>query len=223
MLSRADLQEWLRKSELSAKAARIADLAEPSLQMVTSPIPYATIPKGISRLGGQPELPAAISWPISKEKHLNFLGQLNLEKLSSYSCCKSLPQSGFLWFFCDCDALVAGDRDSWRIVHVEVGQDELHCPSLESDQEAESFQPCSFSFHECWSLPGGESILLQPLDLTQDDLETLEEMQQDLFDMESVPEGSHHQLMGHPRTIQSDMRLECQLGFHEYGDGYKHS
>ncbi len=142
MLSRADLQEWLRKSELSAKAARIADLAEPSLQMVTSPIPYATIPKGISRLGGQPELPAAISWPISKEKHLNFLGQLNLEKLSSYSCCKSLPQSGFLWFFCDCDALVAGDRDSWRIVHVEVGQDELHCPSLESDQEAESFQPC---------------------------------------------------------------------------------
>jgi uncharacterized protein YwqG len=51
--------------------------------------------------------------------------------------------------------------------------------------------------------------------LTLDEIEELEEIERDLHEMVESGPGTafepHHQLLGHPKEIQREMQLECQL------------
>lgn len=58
---------------------------------------------GKTKLGGVPDLPKSIEWPLNKKgtKHYTFLAQINLQEISTYDIDKQLPNEGLLYFFHD--------------------------------------------------------------------------------------------------------------------------
>ena len=55
---------------------------------------------GVSRIGGLPDLPATIAWPIHEGRVMSFLAQVNCSELES-GFTQQLPQTGWLYFFMD--------------------------------------------------------------------------------------------------------------------------
>ena len=53
--------------------------------------------KGVSKLGGHPDLPLDFDWPYCEEKPLTFLGQINLSDINNEDLI--LPQKGIIYFF----------------------------------------------------------------------------------------------------------------------------
>jgi len=65
MWSRSELESALREAGLGEWAARLAQLARPCIILVPGPIEEAAnAPLGASRLGGEPDMPPDLDWPL---------------------------------------------------------------------------------------------------------------------------------------------------------------
>lgn len=62
----------------------------------------------ISRLGGLPNLPASIAWPVFDGRPMTFLAQIDLAELPNCNDLAWLPDSGTLFYFIGC-----GQGDEW--------------------------------------------------------------------------------------------------------------
>jgi hypothetical protein len=56
---------------------------------------------GSSRIGGTPDLPAALAWPYRGRAPLHFLAQFDLQDVARALPDSPLPRTGHLWFFHD--------------------------------------------------------------------------------------------------------------------------
>ncbi len=63
---------------------------------------------GQSRIGGHPDLPQDIEWPMWGDKALIFVAQINFSEIPDSPVRDLLPKSGFLWIFYG-----AGCVDDW--------------------------------------------------------------------------------------------------------------
>lgn len=84
--------------EFWALAARIGRLVRPTLLLAPASGP------GLSKLGGDPELPAGLAWPQGHKRPRTFLAQIDLAALAQLSQIDWLPQEGRLYAFYDPDA-----------------------------------------------------------------------------------------------------------------------
>ena len=87
---------------------------------------------GTSRLGGEPELPDTVPWPVRLDgSPLAFLGQVDLAELARFPAAQVLPSSGVLLFFYDATnqprALWTGETsagsDAARVLYVQPSQE----------------------------------------------------------------------------------------------------
>jgi len=225
MLTRAELKAAFVEAGVGRIAQQLAELSEPCVLVSTHAHPHEDLPIGESRIGGAPDLPATMEWPMWRDKPLAFLAQFNLADLARFACCRDLPSSGRLWFFYDSEQSTWGfdpqDRGSWRVLHAETNPADLQPRAADDLPRHESYQPCRVTFHEFLSIPGPEHLALASLNITLDEMEEIAEVDKDLHEMvESCSQDggyeSHHQLLGHPKEIQGEMQLDCQLAFHGY-------
>lgn len=95
-------------------------IAEPCLRFRTLQPNKKKLPLGSSRMGGNPDLPIGISWPISQGRPLDFLLQLNLSELPRKLVEDALPERGWLYFFYDLERGPWGydvsHRHGWRVL-----------------------------------------------------------------------------------------------------------
>jgi uncharacterized protein YwqG len=218
--------EQLRVAFHEAGLKRIADslaaLCEPCVLIRTHAHPYQNLPVGGSKIGGVPDLPATTDWPSWHGQPLSFLAQFDVSDLRDFACCRVLPPSGHLWFFYNADQSTWGfnpdDSGSWRVIYADTMSGDLQRRDAPNLPNHAQYTPCRLTFHDFLSIPGPESLSVAPLQLTLDEIEQLEEIERDLHEMiESGPEQQfepHHQLLGHPKEIQGEMQLECQLASH---------
>jgi hypothetical protein len=84
---------------LSRYAHSLSEAALPSVRLVAdAQIDPATV--GASRLGGSPDLPADLPWPVSDDgTPLSFIAQLDLEETAAHDAEGILPKTGLLSFF----------------------------------------------------------------------------------------------------------------------------
>ncbi|MDO5988097.1 YwqG family protein [Flavivirga amylovorans] len=54
---------------------------------------------GESKIGGTPDFPSAMTWPIFEEKPMIFFAQLNLSEIANFQSNEILPNQGILYFF----------------------------------------------------------------------------------------------------------------------------
>ncbi len=87
-----------------------------------------SLPVGVSKFGGRPDVPSSFEWPYWEEYKgsypLSFLCQINLADVAAYDLDGLLPKTGILSFFLahrdgwDC-AYSREDRGGWRIYYFE--------------------------------------------------------------------------------------------------------
>jgi uncharacterized protein YwqG len=224
--------DLIRQAEVSRDAEQlIADLL-PSVRIRARPASY-TLGLGESRLGGCPDLPRGLPWPRyfgptrvadlanlrmvetpPREVWLHFIAQVRLEDLPDLGE-TPLPRRGSLCFFYDAEHQPWGfdpaDHGRWRVLYFDEPETQL--VRTENPQPGDSWQApmCQVSFSVEWTLPdygtqrdhGGHDW---------DWCESVEELAQDLrLQSDDGDFEAMHRLLGHPQTIQNDMRLECEL------------
>src|SRR5262245_29681 len=68
---------------LSHEKATILSLCQPSIRLLLTEADDATIPIGTSKLGGLPDFPPEMQFPVYKDMAISFIGQINLAELAA--------------------------------------------------------------------------------------------------------------------------------------------
>ena len=158
-----------------------------------------------SYLGGDPYLPAGVSWPSKDGNDLTFLASLDLEEIAGTNVISWLPDRGKLLFFYDEENQPWGfepeDRGGWSVIYV----DQL---GTEESAKEETLPQYFVELTTINSLPDMERF---------DDVGiVLNDAEQDRWfdgsEEESYEGHVYHQVGGYPRPVQGDqMELEAQL------------
>lgn len=190
-----------------------------SIRLTSTPA-AGPIPPGSSRLGGEPDLPAAFTWPAWRDTPMSFLAQIRLDELAAFPAAGVLPKTGLLSFFYDADQETYGadpsDRGGWQVVHFKGKAESWKRRAFpEALPEAARFSTCLLSFSSEVSLPSSPEQHLPSLNWSEAEVEGYEDFFYTYPSMED--RGTlHHRMLGHPDQLQDDMQLQCAL----YANGY---
>ena len=98
-------------------------LARPALRLDISPEPIREdeIPVGSSKVGGSPDMPQDVEWPVweilGERRSHTFHVQINLADIASSPVARELPSSGLLSFFQEDAATLRDCTGGWRVFH----------------------------------------------------------------------------------------------------------
>lgn len=151
-------------------------------------------PTGVSRLGGDPDLPPGLDWPSGRgRKPLTFLGQIRLEDISAFSSASVLPRKGWLWFFAD-TLRASGSKVDCAVLHASPKASALRrrdppWDKRENTPAVDVLDGRALRFRRALSLP-----LSTPAGLDDEEEESYWSL--------SRPEGIIHRLLGPPDAIQ---------------------
>jgi len=184
-------------------------IGEPVLKFRTLPTTKKKLPVGSSRLGGNPDLPLGIPWPVNHGRPLDFLLQVNLSELPRELAEDALPERGWLYFFYDLKQRPWGfdvsHRHGWRVLFYDGDRKTLGRRSR-PDATDPVLRPCGLSFFEGiyvnWPSLQDEQSLADLRSLTNEGL------------FEAQVENSGHRILGNNHGCQGDMQLESQLASH---------
>jgi len=95
-----DLRARIHEVGLGHHAAALLNVAAPAIRLTTHKVKGDT-PLGSTKLGGLPDLPPGVEWPVVDGVLLEFVGQFRLADLIPYDAEGRLPQTGMLYFFFD--------------------------------------------------------------------------------------------------------------------------
>ena len=118
-----DLLKQLVKNNGVGQMDKLLSLIRPTLRLRTEDVLEIAI--GSSKIGGLPDMPGNVSWPIGRDctaifdestsdikKFSGFLCQINLKEIADFKTQNNLPLNGILSFFCyqeieeDCPDLI---------------------------------------------------------------------------------------------------------------------
>jgi uncharacterized protein YwqG len=202
---------------LSQRVKDIDALARPSIRLFTAPVDESSLPVGVSKLGGLPDLPAGTVWPEWNGFPQSFLAQIHLDDLYSYDVQRVLPQHGMLWFFYDAQQQTFGespaDAGGWHVLFKEDLRMLQRTPFPTQLPSESRFHACNIRFACEITLPQQPELELANFDWTDEEVkryETLLSQFPDPADRAAI----HHRMLGYADALQDDMRLQSQLMTH---------
>lgn len=218
------LREKLIQSGLSRVAKELELATLEATRLITQSADDASLSLGVTKIGGEPDLPSGTLWPTWKDSPLSFVAQLNLEELNRISQ-TPLPPRGLLSFFYDAEQQTWGfdpkDLGSWRVIYSSdlSSLQRFNWPdALTSNAH---YDPCKVDFVKTLTLAPYESLIVERLHLSVEDADAYGDV---WGESQEELEGPRHQVFGHPYPIQGEMQLECQLVSHGIycgdSDGY---
>lgn len=199
----------LENEGLGSLVEELAERVRPALRLATCPTQGA-LAVGQSRIGGLPDLPPDLAWPVHDGKPMMFLAQLDLAAVRGSLPRSPLPASGHLWFFYSCAqpwGFDPQDAGGSRVIFRSDGAS-LAPSTPPSGLPAEArFPACAVSFKAYDDLPDLDGEVLPP-PLDDEKAERYVEIRTFLA---SGGSGPSHKLLGFADPIQGPMELECQL------------
>ncbi len=122
---------------------------------------------GLSKLGGNPDVPEDFEWPFWDNRPLSFLLQVNLEDFIKFEKNPFTAESGMLYFFYDplqedWGAEFGKNEGAWRVIYIKEDKSNLIRLSNPSKIREYTFPTCLVSFYQvihfpCRLLSGKES------------------------------------------------------------------
>jgi uncharacterized protein YwqG len=171
-----------------------------------------------SRLGGSPNFPKELDWPVWENTPLPFVAQLDLSEIPRIESLP-LPAAGSLYFFYE------GGENAWGFQPKDKGSAQvIYAPSALSDIPLRNLpedipNELRFSGVRLESAPPGTSLpdfqdqVIERLHLTADEcgkyVDFLEAWRQQ-------QPATRHRVGGYPEPIQGDPKLEAQLASHGF-------
>ncbi len=212
--------ELLAVSEgLIERLDEVRALARHSVRLTHRP-PDAFAPARRSRLGGEPDLPADVPWPVWQGLQLEFLGQIDLADISFPGSEAILPDDGLLLFFFDADGTATGSTPE----HLGAAR-ALHVPSpgpLPDDDEEDHGlardlgAPVDLSVELV--LPRVKAPVVQALDLDESERKAWRRLRLALALAQGVGPGPDrsilpavHRFLGYADEATGDMPRICSL------------
>jgi len=165
-----------------------------------------------SKLGGLPEMPPELQWPIWNDLPLAFLCQIDLSEIPDDFPRFDLPESGLLYFFYELKNFKWGfdpnDKGSWRVLSIDSSADKCALQEQPAKLCNDYVFPEKFlTFSLIDTYPDCTDEKICSLNLSEEDDYDFQVMRDSKYQGEP-----YHQLLGHPTPVQSkDMDLECQL------------
>lgn len=191
-------------------------LIKPSIRLNAFPVDDAKLQPGVSKLGGLPDLPPDVAWPVWNGFPQSFIAQIRLQDAHPYDADHLLPAQGMLWFFYDAHQETYGDepanRGGWSVFFKEL-------PTRLKRASAPTRLPSSSLFKAAAVRFSRELTLAQIPDLEIANFDWTDEEQQQYDDLlaDFIPPDERpfrHRLLGNPDIIQDDLRMQCQLISH---------
>ncbi|HEY7984427.1 MAG TPA: YwqG family protein, partial [Ktedonobacterales bacterium] len=217
-MNTADALATLAKAGLANVTGDLQRLVAPSIRATTSKADEASLAVGASKLGGQPDMPLGTAWPV-KTQPLSFVGQIKLDDLRAFDAARALPASGLLSFFYDATQQTFGDdpnsKGNWQVLYFPANAGQLQRVSAPTGMmpAGAQFTACALSFAEEPTLPQQPELEIPTLRWT--------DAEKSAYDaaLPNFPAANdhtlpHNRLLGHPNTIQDDMRMEVQVASH---------
>lgn len=208
------VRQRLLDAGLGRVAEQLISAAQPALRLRAERTEEPVLGLGPSKIGGRPDVPEQFRWPSWRGAPLSFLGQIDLNETGALPCCRALPSTGRLLFFYDAQQHTWGfdpnDRGSFAVIHSDAPAGallRLDWPDRLPDEGR--FGACAVSFSEVLTLPPWESIFVEQLGMSDEEIDRYVDVLDQMERGES--DGMLHQLLGHASPIQRDMQLECQL------------
>jgi uncharacterized protein YwqG len=199
------IRQQLKGIGLGRLAAAIQAGSRPSLRL-TAGKPSA---QPVSRLGGRPNLPKDIPWPVWQEElPLSFIAQLDLATLPAVRGLP-LPQSGSLFFFYDADAQPWGfdpkDKGCAQVIYVpsSLAAHRPRAPHRDLDEEVR-FKGVALAATPETSLPNKNSGIFREHKATEEEFKAY-------FDLINPLSTRAHRIGGNANEIQGELGLEAQL------------
>ena len=192
--------------EASWVRARLKTLAEPSLLLVPTETPK------FSKLGGDPELPATISWPVDNGRSRSFLAQIDFAEAQASGGATWLPPDGRLFVFYDPEK--HGEFDVVTAIYSsDPSGKSLMAPSRTKHRFAEQ----RVEFKRVISAPSSGWLGVEHHIVHDDDPDGWEE----IANLVTAPidDEMQHRIGGYPNEIQdAQMALTCERAFRKLPD-----
>ncbi len=225
MTTTAKLKGLIKKHGLAAREAEILNMAGEALELVTTPAPRK-LRAGVTKFGGDPDLPPATPWPRRGRRPLMFIAQVNLKEIAAAESDPVWPQrDGLLSFFYDAAeqpwGISPAERNAWRIIYTpprtRLEPRPVPKEAGRGSYPTDPIPQCSVSFRKVITIPPGDNLLVfNVLPRTSD-----QKRYNDLVLEFADPLGKHrHQWGGWPVVIQDDMELNCQFAWHGIEDPF---
>lgn len=206
-MDRSEIRNGLVGAGLSRIADQLSESSRACIEVQSCTVKDEELPVGVSKFGGQPDMPEGASWPTWDDEPLAFLCQINLSSVNGFDADGLLPASGLLSFFYVAEQSTWGfdseDRGSWAVLYF-TDTKLTRTPWPEELDEEGHYSACRLNFGLGATIPGWETKVVSDLNLSDEEQDSFFEFAESLGDVE-------HHLLGHPQEIQGAMQLQCQL------------
>jgi hypothetical protein len=142
---------------LGARRDDLADLLRPAVGLRTREITDADWAVGATRVGGEPDLPLDLPWPVGAEGPLLFVLQVDLALVAPLDLEERLPSDGLLSVFADPFA------EDVRVLHHEPGV-ALARRATPADSQRPPFRACGVEVQAELHLPPPDSAFMDGAD-----------------------------------------------------------
>ncbi len=195
-------------------------LALPSILLTVNPSFETALQPGQSKIGGLPDLPANVTWPQLNGAPMGFVAQVQLADAHACDTAGLLPTRGILSFFYAASQQTFGsdpkDKDGFKIFYFEQPAAELKRTDLPADLPSQArYRVCSVGFENDLTLPLQPKLEIDSLQWSESDQQKYDSALQGLTGSVTHP---INRMLGHPDTIQDDMRMQCQLAANGVAD-----
>lgn len=180
-----------------------------------------SLPIGVSKFGGCPDLPKGFQWyyfkgesPFTdeiKDRPLSFLAQINCSEAKKYDLDNRLPSTGILYFFYELESMVWGfdpqDKGGAKVYYYNGDLSELVRTDFPKDMEQDFMMPeIKLSFGAQYNVPSFEELFDDYQSNSWEDYDDFLEKSGYMINAENSSK-----LLGYSDTIQGDMLLQCEL------------
>lgn len=219
-MDKASIAAAMQQSGLQQLSSSLDQLILPSIRLSTNPSYETAIQPGQSKFGGMPDLPPNVAWPEMNGAPMEFIAQIQLADAHAVDAAKPLPAQGLLSFFYDASQQTFGadpkDRNGLKTLYFDQPASALKRTDLPTSLPAQGrSRVCSVGFSEELTLALQPKLEIASLQWSETDQQHYDAALQQLTGAQTHP---IHRLLGHPDTIQDDMRMECQLAANGVAD-----
>lgn len=221
-MNRDAVRTALQAAQLSRILPHLEPLMSNSIRLTASPAAESDLAVGVSKLGGTPDLPDDVTWPMMGDAPLSFVAQINLSEAQAFDTDKLLPESGILYFFYDANQETYGaspeDRAGRKVIYSTANQTALKRRPFPDALPSEArFTACALIFSSEVTLPQRPNLLDDTLDWNDAERQAYSDFMV-AFPSEDDRKLLHHRLLGHSDDLQDDMHLQAQLLSHGFSD-----
>ncbi len=211
-ISVQNVQAALEHAGFKSLVPHLDVITRPSIRVQSTPAEDETLQPGTSKLGGLPDLASGVAWPEWQGVPQSFVGQIRLADVQPFDAEHVLPTNGLLSFFYNAkqDTYgVAGDAGSWSVFLLEDTANLKRTPAPQNLPAASQFKASALTFSSQLTLSPQPQLEVPGLPWTDADQQRYDPIYAQ-FTNDPGDTTPRDQLLGHPLTLQDDMRVQCE-------------